>query len=91
MAEQLIGIRVGRHRDLQRRGKGPWVRRLLIGLLTLIPLAAIFDTFGQASTVRMASGSGVTLTVDAPDRMRGGLIFTSPTETSRSDRGKANL
>jgi hypothetical protein len=77
VAGQLIGIRVGRHRDLQGRERGPSIRRLLIGVLAIIPVAALFDAFGQAAAVRTANGPGASLTVDAPDRVRGGLIFTS--------------
>jgi hypothetical protein len=74
---ELVGIRVGRHRDLTGRKRGPWVRRLILALMAIVPLAALFDGFGQASAIHTAQGFGVSLTVDAPDRVRGGLMFTS--------------
>ena len=77
MAEGLIGIKVGRHRDLRGREKAPWARRVVLAALAIIPLAALFDVFGQGATVRVADSSAATLTVNAPDHVRGGLMFTT--------------
>jgi hypothetical protein len=77
MADQLIGIRMGRHRDLQGRSRGPWVRRLVLSLLAVIVVLALFDVFGQGSSVHVSAGTQATLMLDAPAHLRGGLMFTS--------------
>jgi hypothetical protein len=77
MAEGLIGIKVGRDRDLQGRDKEPWIRRAVLALLSLIVVAALLDVVGQGSSVHASGGSAATLFVDAPAHLRGGLMFTS--------------
>ena len=51
------------------------MRRALLALLSLFILAALLSVFGQRSTTSTAAGPGATLTVAAPERLRGGLIF----------------
>jgi len=60
MAEDL-GLDLERHRDLRGRDREPWIRRSGMALLTLIPLAALLNTFGQAPTASTAEGSGAEL------------------------------
>ena len=47
----------------------------MLALLALFILAALLNTFGQRSTTSTAAGPAATLTVAAPERLRGGLIF----------------
>jgi hypothetical protein len=64
-----------RNRDLVGRGSAPWVRR--IGLLVLLALvvAALLNVFGQRTSTSSASGPAASLAIDAPKRVRGGVIF----------------
>ena len=66
---------LGRNRDLAGREHGPWARR--IGLLVLLAfiVAALLNAFGQRETTSLARGPAASLTVKAPDRVRGGLLF----------------
>ena len=69
-------ILVGRHLELRGRRSHIWIRRALVVLVGLVPLAALFGVFGQGQrTVSAASGTAV-LAVAAPGELRGGLLFT---------------
>lgn len=63
--------------DLELRGRGTHthLRRLGLGVLALIAVAALFGVFGQESTTTVASGQKATLSVEAPAELRGGLLF----------------
>ncbi|MDX6591391.1 MAG: hypothetical protein QOJ13_587 [Gaiellales bacterium] len=74
MAEDM-GLDLDRHRDLRGRDREPWVRRAGIALLTLIPIAALLNTFGQSPTEAVATGPGVRMSVLSPEAGRGGVIF----------------
>jgi hypothetical protein len=50
-------------------------RRLGLGVLGLLVLAALLGVFGQESTTTVARGARGTLSVEAPAHLRGGLIF----------------
>lgn len=75
MADDDLGLDLGRARDLHGRDREPWVRRAAICLLLLIPLAALLNTFGQSPASATATGPGVRLTVESPEAVRGGLIY----------------
>jgi hypothetical protein len=65
-----------RHRDLGGRGPAPWIRRAYLALLLVIVVLALLDVFGQrTSTATSAAPGRVTLLVDAPKRVRGGLLY----------------
>lgn len=68
-------IDLGRHRDLEGRSAGQWVRRAFVTLLTLFILAALANAFGQADATDTASGVAGSLSVKAPSRVRGGLHY----------------
>jgi hypothetical protein len=65
--------------DLGRETRGElvglWVRRCVMTLCVVIVVAALLDVFGQRSTTSVAAGPAVTLRLDAPDTVRGGLFF----------------
>jgi hypothetical protein len=48
-----------------------------IVVLTAACLLALLNVFGQRATVSRADGSVASLTVQSPERLRGGLVFTS--------------
>jgi hypothetical protein len=75
MAELSGHLSRSRDRDLRGRGYQVWTRRALLILLLAVPVAALLNLFGQRSTISSARGSAATLTVKAPESLRGGLIF----------------
>jgi hypothetical protein len=51
------------------------LRRALIVLIFAFAIAALLNAFGQQPTTSSASASAASLSVEAPQRLRGGLIF----------------
>jgi hypothetical protein len=74
--------------DLELRGRGRHglYRRLALGVLGLIVLAALLGVFGQVSTKTVAAGQRAVLSVDAPPRLRGGLLFQARFEVHAKRR-----
>jgi hypothetical protein len=70
-------IRTDSYRDLMGRGAHPWARRILLTLLTAIPVLALLGVFGQRVIRSHASAPAANLTLSAPKRVRGGLLFQS--------------
>ena len=64
-----------RHVQLRGRTRHPAYRRVLFGLVCLIPVAALLNAFGESSSTSAAGGSAATLRVEAPARVRGGLLY----------------
>jgi hypothetical protein len=60
---------------LEGRGNHPLYRRVLMGLVCAIPILALLNLFGQHPSISQAAGSAGTLRVQAPERLRGGLMF----------------
>jgi hypothetical protein len=75
MAATPDGIVLRRHRDLEGLGKGVWARRTLTVLLLVIPVLALLNVFGQHPSTATASSDAAHLSVYAPTRLRGGLLF----------------
>jgi hypothetical protein len=67
-------ISLALHRDGEHRAER-WVRWLFVAALTALVAAALADVFGQRPVTRRVTESGATLQVDAPDAVRGGLLF----------------
>jgi hypothetical protein len=67
------GLTLERHRDADRR-KFIVVRRFLLGLLSLLLLAALLNVFGQHPETSTAGTARAQLAVYAPDHARSGLI-----------------
>ena len=68
-------IALGRHRDLEGRRNDVWVRRALLALILVVPVLALFNLFGQRPGTSKASVQAGTLSVYAPTRVRGGLLW----------------
>lgn len=62
------------------------LRRVILVLLALVILVALLNVVGQRSTTSTALGPAATLTVKAPERLRGGLIFEGRFEMSAQSR-----
>lgn len=75
MADQPDGIVLTRHRDLHGREWHPWVRRGLVALVALVALLALLGFVGQSTSTTRADAPAATLSVDAPDAVRGGLLY----------------
>jgi hypothetical protein len=71
------GIVLARHLHLDERRWPLYFRRAVITLVALIVLAALVGVFGQRTAVGHARGAQGTLTVASPERVRGGLMFTT--------------
>ena len=68
-------IDLGRDRDLRGRDKDLWIRRSVFALVALIPVLALLNLFGQRPTTAKATMRAATLSVYAPTKLRGGLIW----------------
>ena len=77
MASVPDGLTLKRNRDLVGRENRPWTRRALVVLLCLPLVAGLLNVFGQHPQETMASGSQASLTISAPERVRGGLYYQS--------------
>lgn len=69
------GIAPERERDLAGRALGPWVRRALLCCIAVLPVLALLGVFGQTPSTSTAASPAATLSVTAPSRLRGGLVF----------------
>jgi hypothetical protein len=74
------GLTLERNRDLQGLLKTPWLRRLLLCLVAALPVLALIGVFGQRSSTVAASTPAASLSVTAPSRLRGGLLFQARIE-----------
>lgn len=75
MASRPDHIVLKRDRDLEGRGNEIWIRRALLTLVLLVPLAAVLNAFGQRPHRTVTAGDGATLKVYSPARLRAGDIF----------------
>lgn len=64
-----------RHLDLRGRTHEPWVRRLLLVLLTVGVALALANVFGQHPKTSSRATPQATLSVVAPTRLRGGDLY----------------
>ncbi|HWD11272.1 MAG TPA: hypothetical protein VG366_05475 [Solirubrobacteraceae bacterium] len=69
------GISLERHLELDGRLRTPWLRRAVLCCIAALPALALLNVFGQHPSTSTASSPAATLSVTAPARLRGGLIF----------------
>jgi hypothetical protein len=69
------GLARDRHLDLAGRGHEPWVRRAVLLLLLAGLALGLANVFGQRSTSSSTPAAAADLTVTAPERLRGGLLW----------------
>ncbi len=69
-------LTVKRHQDLAGRSHYIWVRRAVLTLLAVLIALGLANVFGQAPTTSRAATPAAVLSVSAPDRVRGGLLYT---------------
>jgi len=65
------------HRDLVGREKRPFVRWLLLGLLSLFLLLGLLNVFGQSPDTDHRESPVASLKIYSPTSVRGGLYFMS--------------
>jgi hypothetical protein len=90
--ERPQGIVLTHDRDLQSRQWQVWVRRGLMLFPVAIFAAALLGAFGQGTVASSSASPVATLQVNAPDRLRGGLLFEARFDVqARSDIADARL
>jgi hypothetical protein len=78
-------------RDLERRGHEPWIRRACLLLMLALSIAALLNLFGQRSHTSSASSPAAALSLEAPSKARGGLIFQARFEVRASQEVRQPL
>jgi hypothetical protein len=68
-------IDLARYRDLDRRGAGPWVKRVVRLVFAAWAILVLFGFIGQHPKAQTSTGPAASLQVDSPTRLRGGLYF----------------
>jgi hypothetical protein len=77
VADVPDSIVLKRHRDFVGRRYTLWPRWTILGLITLVCVLALLNLFGQRPSTASASTSVAKLTVYAPTKLRGGLLFSA--------------
>jgi hypothetical protein len=70
-------IAVDRHRDFVGRRFHPWPRWVGVGALVLFSALGLANVFGQRPSTQVADAAAAKLTLYAPTRARGGLLFSA--------------
>jgi hypothetical protein len=92
MADVPDSITLARHRDLKGRRQERWVRIVLLTLVSLVPLAALLNVFGQRPHIETVASSPAKLELYAPSHLRGGLLWEARfTVAARSELKRATL
>jgi len=77
MADVPDGIVLKRHRDLQGMRRTLWPRRVLIGAIVAFALLGLANVFGQRPVNASANTAEASLRLNAPNHLRGGLLFSA--------------
>lgn len=80
MASIPDGITLEHNRDLRGPRRSPIYRRLLMLCVAALPILALANVFGQHPSTTAVETPAVRLSVNAPTRLRSGLIFQVRTE-----------
>jgi hypothetical protein len=70
-------LNLERHRDLVGRSSEMWGRRVALALLCVAPVLAAFNVFGQQPDTLSASSDAAKLSLYTPNKLRGGLLYSS--------------
>jgi hypothetical protein len=91
MADPPAYLTLRRNRDQVGR-REVTIRRVIVGLLSLVLLAGLLNVFGQRPATSQAGTTAASLKVYAADRVRGGVIYEARfTITARQDVKEATL
>jgi hypothetical protein len=75
MHHDLDALDVDAARDLQGRALEPWIRRVGVALVALVPVLGLLNVFGQHELSSYAASTAATMRLNAPADVRGGLLF----------------
>lgn len=75
MAKAPDGLTLKQNRDLAGFENRPWTRRALLCLLCVPLILALFNVFGQRPSTSKRSVQAASLSIYAPERVRGGLYY----------------
>jgi hypothetical protein len=91
MADPPAYLTLRRNRDRVGR-REMTIRRVIVGLISLVLLAGLLNVFGQRPATSEAGTTAASLKVYAADRVRGGVIYEARfTITARQDVEEATL
>jgi hypothetical protein len=71
------GLTLAVSRDRREWWQSVWIRRALLLVPAVLVVAGALNTFGQRPATSVAGDARATLTVVAPTRARGGLIYAA--------------
>ena len=77
MADIPDGIVLKRHRDLEGMRETPWPRRVIVGAIAVFAVLGLANVFGQRPVGATADTTEASLSLNAPDHLRGGLLFSA--------------
>ena len=77
MADVPDGIILKYHRDLDGMRETLWPRRVIIGAIAVFAVLGLLNVFGQRPVNATADTSVASLKLNAPDHLRGGLLFSA--------------
>jgi hypothetical protein len=69
------GLDLARARDLRGRAQDPWIRRALLTLMAVPVVLGAIGALGQETVDRSAASPRARLQINAPDVLRGGLMW----------------
>lgn len=75
MSRTPDAIVLRRDRDLEPRSREHWIRRGLFGLVCVVPILALLNVFGQRPETTTGTAAAAQLSISAPSRVRGGLLY----------------
>src|SRR5262245_16614951 len=85
-ATPFADLSADRHRDLAGRRYQPWVRRGTLTVFLVVAALGLANVFGQRATRSTAGDAAAELTVEAPERLRGGLIGQGTIRVEAAER-----
>jgi hypothetical protein len=77
MSDVPDGIVLKRHRDLEGMRETLWPRRVLVGAIVVFALLGLANVFGQRPVTASADTAEASLSLYAPNHLRGGLLFSA--------------
>ena len=77
MSDIPDGIVLKRHRDLDGMRETLWPRRLILGAIVVFAVLGLANVFGQRPVNVSAHAAEASLALNAPDHLRGGLLFSA--------------
>ena len=75
MSDVPDGLTLKRNRDLVGLERHPVTRWILLGLVSIVLVLALVNVFGQHPTTVTGESAAASLSVYAPERVRGGLLY----------------